>query len=858
MESSWTFLDKESPDLSLIPSPTPSALSFRSDDIPFEAFGYGELSSPPEVPMTPWLNPRTPATATFLQEPSTMSTEESDSYVDPQMIGALERKKEPDRNRISTLASSLGFGDEGGPLTSTPPRRSREDLKSTSFDIAGRALPAASPSTDPRPGFPTSSPPPDPTAFRTGGGLASGSRGSQAQTSARGSENSSTKARSNAHSTPWDQHYQHPTSFYPPNTPSLAIRRSPTEPIVLRPNLSPRGKGLDVEPLSPQFAPHSTYYPPPSSSSSPLTPHRQLPTLPPRSLSAGDLVALQHDRPVSPAREQAFDPPVVAMARLVSLTRSSRYAAVEQAGRPLPNLPTPPPSTTTSYRRSTSPQKPYDSSRSAYPIVPLPTPPASGSSKHHSLRGSYPFPSAPPAIPLPAPPSFTSVFIDPITNAVPPSPSLPRTPRSTLRPARTTHPSSAARLQVQIAEREEPEENADSLGRSSEQSMQQRFLDWSRRQAAPQTDADRPLNELLLCSAGVESKLDRGATASEGESERWTKSGQFRLRRTTSMASKWSFGILGSSRGNTPEGQWSKVGNEEGDRRTSKRMRREEREKEKERKRVIDSRRKTQDWLAGVSMGDVAGLKDVKKPWWSFRQGHRRRPSHKPFFSSRRVRILLIVGIGVVGAIVAIVLVLILRRRAGDSSIGTCVCENDGKAVVAGGECSCVCRGEWGGPFCQLDATCANPSGVRSQTIAQGLLDVAAHANTLFSPSIDPSRLSFVVNTYLGISTNSTKTTCEAQLDLISLPVLPPSTFPNRLAWTSAAVLWSAAMSESNATGLLGFANSRTFDALGDVATKPNSNFQSAFKGFALSRSSLLICTVSQRSLAATSSTWRR
>ena len=382
-------------------------------------------------------------------------------------------------------------------------------------------------------------------------------------------------------------------------------------------------------------------------------------------------------------------------------------------------------------------------------------------------------------------------------------------------------------LPVQIVERDESEENANSLGRTSERSMHQRFLDWSRQQGATETDADRPMNELLLRSVGVETKLGRGATASEGERERHgTSTGQFRLRRTTSMTSKWSFGILGSSRENTPEG-CSRVANEEGDRRASKRVRKEEREKEKEKKRVIDSRRKTQEWLAGISMGDAAGLKEVKKPWWRFRRGHRRRPSHKPLFSSRRVRILLLVGVALVGATIALILFFTLSRR--ESTIGTCVCENEGKAVVTRGECSCVCRGDWGGSFCHLDTTCANPSGVRGQTIAQGLLDIAAHANTLFSPAIDPSRLAFVVNNYLGISTNASRTTCEAQLALVSLPHLPPSSFANRLAWTSAAVLWSAAMSESNATGLLGFANSKTFDALGDVATKPNSNFQSAF-----------------------------
>ena len=140
MEASWTFLDRESLDLSLIPSPSPSALPLHSDDIPFDAIG-GDLVSPSEVPVTTWLVLRAPTVGTLGQELSMMSTEESDSYVDPKLMEALEREQEGGRDRHSTLVSSLSFGHEDGPLTSTPPRRSHEDLKSASLSVAGRATP---------------------------------------------------------------------------------------------------------------------------------------------------------------------------------------------------------------------------------------------------------------------------------------------------------------------------------------------------------------------------------------------------------------------------------------------------------------------------------------------------------------------------------------------------------------------------------------------------------------------------------------------------------------------------------------------------------------------------------------------
>lgn len=168
------------------------------------------------------------------------------------------------------------------------------------------------------------------------------------------------------------------------------------------------------------------------------------------------------------------------------------------------------------------------------------------------------------------------------------------------------------------------------------------------------------------------------------------------------------------------------------------------------------------------------------------------------------------------------------QRSSGSAAIGECVCQNGGTVrSTSGGSCECSCPSAWGGTSCHLNATCA---GDASLPIAQGLLDVAATANSLFSPSFDISRLPLIVNTYLG-ATPSSKNSCQSQLDLISLPNLPISSFPTRLSWTEAAVTWGWGVSEAK-TGLRTFASALNFAPFGDEAsTVPNSNYQMIVAG---------------------------
>lgn len=125
-----------------------------------------------------------------------------------------------------------------------------------------------------------------------------------------------------------------------------------------------------------------------------------------------------------------------------------------------------------------------------------------------------------------------------------------------------------------------------------------------------------------------------------------------------------------------------------------------------------------------------------------------------------------------------------------------------------------------------------------TQQIARGLFDVARNATALFSPYLDPTRLSTVVQRYSTLPT--TTGNCTAQLSLVGpLDNLPLDRFPRRRAWTQAAVLWNIAMTESSAPGLLAFASSLNFSSLPDSPAPPDPTMQITSFGYRLDFSAL-------------------
>lgn len=111
-----------------------------------------------------------------------------------------------------------------------------------------------------------------------------------------------------------------------------------------------------------------------------------------------------------------------------------------------------------------------------------------------------------------------------------------------------------------------------------------------------------------------------------------------------------------------------------------------------------------------------------------------------------------------------------------------------------------------------------------------------------------------MVNTYLAASPSSKS--CQSLLDLIALPNLPFATYPTRLAWTEAAILYGWALTEAK-TGLRTFASALHFAPFGDdSSTKPNSNYQTIVAGltFDLSELTTTVPDVSWASKASASS----
>ncbi|BGO90902.1 hypothetical protein NBRC10512_002346 [Rhodotorula toruloides] len=263
---------------------------------------------------------------------------------------------------------------------------------------------------------------------------------------------------------------------------------------------------------------------------------------------------------------------------------------------------------------------------------------------------------------------------------------------------------------------------------------------------------------------------------------------------------------------------------------------------EKEASSQDEKKRRTTDWLEGVAATSGSSTRSSKLRWadragpgWALKSEkrprgdslHRRRVVKKPSLcGSRRARIAAAVLI-VVALLLVVGLATGLTRKAAAAALAkTCSCLHGGKAErTTDGRCSCSCSAGWGGTSCHLDATCVNG-------VAQGLLDVAAHSSDLWQPIVDMARLPDVLNRYI-LTTSSDS--CASQLALLEVPSLSLSTYPNRLAWTEAALVHTLALTESNSSlsQLRTFASGLDFAQYGDEpASKPNSNYEAIVGGY--------------------------
>ncbi|GAA5987405.1 hypothetical protein JCM11641_002278 [Rhodosporidiobolus odoratus] len=201
---------------------------------------------------------------------------------------------------------------------------------------------------------------------------------------------------------------------------------------------------------------------------------------------------------------------------------------------------------------------------------------------------------------------------------------------------------------------------------------------------------------------------------------------------------------------------------------------------------------------------------------------------------SKRVKVFLVTAL-VVLLLLLVGLAIGLSKSSGAAvtTDGDCTCENGGTSSRTGkdGTCACACRGEWGGQWCHLNATCVDG-------LAHGLREVAETATGLWAPEVNLTRLSTVFERHIlppSSSSASATPTCASQLSLLALPSLSIRTYPTRLSWTQAALLHTLSLTESNnsLTSLRTFASGLSFISYGDEpATKPNSNYQAIVGGF--------------------------
>ncbi|BGP31378.1 hypothetical protein JCM10296v2_003142 [Rhodotorula toruloides] len=266
-------------------------------------------------------------------------------------------------------------------------------------------------------------------------------------------------------------------------------------------------------------------------------------------------------------------------------------------------------------------------------------------------------------------------------------------------------------------------------------------------------------------------------------------------------------------------------------------------QREKQASMQDEKERRTTDWLEGVAATSGSSTGSSKLRWadragpgWSLKFEKRpRRDSlngrrvvkKSSLLGSRRARIAAAVLV-VVALLLVVGLATGLTRKAASAALAKpCSCLHGGKAEqTMDGGCLCSCPAGWGGTSCHLDAACTNG-------VAQGLLDVAARSFNLWQPTVDLSRLPTALNRYiLPISSSAS---CASQLALLEVPSLALSTYPNRLAWTEAALVHTLALTESNSSlsQLRTFASGLDFAQYGDEpASKPNSNYEAIVGGY--------------------------
>ncbi|ORY78832.1 hypothetical protein BCR35DRAFT_304821 [Leucosporidium creatinivorum] len=744
-----------------------------------------EPKPPPELPLSPEQTP-IPPSAEFGATPSPggggflspreernsflseglSGTSGEDSFMDPKMVAQVAQEQEARAAR--RRSSNL---DEGSaPWSSTPPRRAPPPQAAV-YDIFGRPLPAAPPMADP---FSIIVEPTLPSPRKKSILGSTKSAGLVALAESPRTPNSSTGY--------WDAYNVTASSALGTTPPRPSV--SPLQSLVpTRWQTEPSFEHALLHPLVP---PPQTSHSARSSTYTPLSPPLvDLPSFPPRSHSPSYDERPRSRGGMSDVEEEPTwifrayveqVPPRRAPPRSHSIPEGGLGLAARR------NLPS-------------TLQQPLATARRGS---------LAQASPHSSQYPSHHYPTISNA-PTSTPTSASTIAPSPASSAM---------------PSPCARPSRAEVLGMGEAGMTSPT-RASIISPPRGANMRQRV-------AQPEGSSSRgievELEDLVRRAEKVESRLlDDGAVGKKGSpSRRKDYPRGLGHGKSDSQASKWwMFGLEGGGR-SSPSGKrsssaaegWSTLG-EESSRSGGATRTAEERRLERERRKVREARRKTQDWLSSTTEATSG-----KRRWFGG-------AGWKPLLASRRFRWL--AGALVALIVLAIILGVVLsQRNSGSSSLGDCVCQNGGTVKSTSGvSCECSCPSAWGGTSCHLNATCTGDS---SLPIAQGLLDVATTANTLFSPSFDASRLPLIVNSYLG-STPSPKKTCQSQLDLISLPNLPISSYPTRLLWTEAAVAWGWGVSEAK-TGLRTFASALNFSPFGDEAsTVPNSNYQMIVAG---------------------------
>ncbi|KAK4057823.1 hypothetical protein OIO90_001042 [Microbotryomycetes sp. JL221] len=250
---------------------------------------------------------------------------------------------------------------------------------------------------------------------------------------------------------------------------------------------------------------------------------------------------------------------------------------------------------------------------------------------------------------------------------------------------------------------------------------------------------------------------------STSESSRWWRP-RLTMAKNRSMSSiqfrrSWSVQAEG----------WSILNEEQGS------LSKDELKQRQEKNRALEARRKTQDWLATTTVDKTRSQSFWRDP-----------RSMKPSYWKARIR---------------------------NMSKRQCIVISGKAERQMDGTCVCTCSSRWAGTSCHLNATCTiDESGLPT---AQAFLDILDRSNSLFEPQIDVYRVPVVLSKYFGRGMLPNSTSCQRQLDLVTLSNLNTTRFPYRIAWTEAAIVWANFYAES-LTGIRSFASELDFNQIGD------------------------------------------